>query len=77
MTCGNLVAGEDLNPRPLGYEPNDVRLCYLGWSLLANLTSADVRCEVVSGLGDLPHLTVFRRVRFTDPFTEQPVRGPC
>ena len=58
----------------LGYEPYDVRLCRPASSLLANLTSADVRCEVVSGLGRLPRLTLFRRVRFTDPFTEQPVR---
>jgi len=26
-----LVAGQALNLRPLGYEPNDVRLCGLGW----------------------------------------------
>jgi hypothetical protein len=35
-----LVAGRDLNPRPLGYEPYDARLCRLGRSLVVALTSA-------------------------------------
>jgi hypothetical protein len=36
-----LVAGADLNPRPLGYEPYDVCLYRLASSLVAALTSED------------------------------------
>ena len=43
-----LVAG-DLNPRPLGYEPYDVRLWRLGSSLVTALASAEVRYEVFLG----------------------------
>jgi len=43
-----------LNPRPLGYEPYDVRLRRLGESLVTALAWADVRREVVSGLLRLP-----------------------
>jgi hypothetical protein len=64
-----LVAGRDLNPRPLGYEPYDVRLCRLGLSLVTLLTSVDLLREVFSDLLRLPRLSLSRRVRFTNRFT--------
>jgi hypothetical protein len=59
-----------LNPRPLGYDPYDVRLCRLGRSPVAVLASADSRLVVVPGLLRLPQFTLSRRVRFTNWFTE-------
>ena len=59
-----------MNPRPLGYEPYDVRLRRLGESLVTALAWADVRREVVSGLLRLPYLESSRCVRFTNRFTE-------
>ena len=55
----------------LGYEPNEVRLCRLRWSLAATLTSVDVRYEVFSGLGCLPDLggSGIRGTRETDGVT--------
>ena len=41
LTCTYLVAGRDLNPRPLGYEPYDVRLRPPGLSLAVALTSVN------------------------------------
>ena len=85
-----LVAGEGLNPRPLGYEPYDVRLQRLGESLIIALTSADLRGDVDAVLPCLPRLKLSRCVRFTKRFTEplpglrnpvvpscQAVRHPC
>ena len=54
----------------LGYEPTDVRLRRLGQSLVTALTSADLRREVVPGLLHLCRLSLSRRVRFTNRFTE-------
>ena len=54
----------------LGYEPTDVRLRCLGQSLVTALTSADLRREVVPGLLHLCRLSLSRRVRFTNQFTE-------
>ncbi len=54
----------------LGYEPTDVRLLCLGQSLVTALTSADLRREVVPGLLHLSRLSLSRRVRFTNRFTE-------
>src|SRR5579863_6818317 len=62
--------GRDLNPRPLGYEPYDVRLRRLGSSLVTALTSIDPRREVFPDLLRLPRLGLSRRVRFTNRFTE-------
>jgi hypothetical protein len=59
-----------LNPRPLGYEPYDARLCRLGQSLIIALTSADLRREVDSVLQVSRCLKLSRRVRFTNRFTE-------
>ena len=59
-----------MNPRPLGYEPTDVRLRCLGSSLVTALTSADLRREVVPGLLHLSRLSLSRCVRFTNRFTE-------
>ncbi len=59
-----------MNPRPLGYEPTDVRLRCLGQSLVTTLTSTDLRREVVPGLLHLCRLSLSRCVRFTDRFTE-------
>ena len=53
----------------LGYEHHDGRLCRLGLSLAGVVTSAD-RTDPVSLLRlRLPRLMLFRRVRFTNPFT--------
>jgi hypothetical protein len=70
LTCTYLVAGRDLNPRPLGYDPTDVRLRCLGQSLVTALTSADRRLEVIPGPLYLSRLSLFRCVRFTNRFTE-------
>jgi hypothetical protein len=59
-----------LNPRPLGYEPTDVRLRCLGQSLVTALTSADRRLDVVPGSLYLSRLSLSRCVRFTNRFTE-------
>ena len=56
----------------LGYEHHDTRLSRLGESPVAALASADVRCEVVSGLLRLVRLGLSRRVLRTNPCTNQP-----
>jgi hypothetical protein len=61
-----------LNPRPLGYEPYDVRLPRLGQSPATALASADLRYEVVPGLLRLPRLSPSRRVSCTNACTNQP-----
>ena len=61
-----------MNPRPLGYEPYDVCLCRLKLSLVAALTSADLRYEVFPGLLRLPRLSLSRRVSCTNACTNQP-----
>src|SRR5262249_7788969 len=66
-----LVAGADLNPRPLGYEPYDVCLWRPGQSLAGVVTSADRTDPISPGRLRLPRLKLFRRVRFTNRFTEQ------
>jgi hypothetical protein len=68
-----LVAGRDLNPRPLGYEPYDVRLWRLGPSLAGVVTSADRPGPVSHGRLRLPRLVLSRRVWFTNRFTEQAI----
>ncbi len=65
-----LVAGEDLNLRPLGYEHHDARLCHLGPSLVPALSSANSRREVALGRPRLSRLSLSRRVRFTNWFTK-------
>ena len=62
-----------MNPRPLGYEPYDVRLSRLGPSLDSAVTSADRTDPVSLGRLRLPRLVLSRRVRFTNRFTEQPI----
>jgi hypothetical protein len=62
-----LVAGEDLNLRPLGYEQRDARLCRLGRSLLAALTSGNSRREVASGFPRLPYPGPSRRISCRNP----------
>ena len=54
----------------LGYEPYDVRLCRLGQSPVTALTLAGLLREVAPGLLRLPCLSLSRRVRFTNSFTE-------
>ena len=54
----------------MGYEPYDVRPSGLGQSQVTVLASPDVRRKVVSGLLRLPRLSLSRRVRFTNRFTE-------
>jgi hypothetical protein len=54
----------------LGYEPTDVRLRCLRQSLVTALTSADLVREVVPALLHLCRLSLSRRVRFTNRFTE-------
>src|SRR6476469_7654935 len=66
-----LVAGADLNPRPLGYEPYDVRLWRPGPSLAGAVTSADRIDPISLRRLRLPCLELSRRVRFTNRFTEQ------
>ena len=56
--------------RSLGYEPTDVRLRCPGQSPVTGLTSADRRLEVVRGSLYLSRLSLSRRVRFTNRFTE-------
>jgi hypothetical protein len=68
-----LVAGRDLNPRPLGYEPYDARLWCLGQSLVGVVTSADRTDPVSLRRFRLPCLVLSRRVRFTNRFTEQAI----
>jgi len=46
-----LVAGADLNPRPLGYEPYDARLRRLARSLVTALTSVNGRGASMPNLG--------------------------
>jgi hypothetical protein len=59
------------NPQlSLGYEPYDERLCRLGPSPVATLTSANLRREVVLVRLRLPRLSLSRSVRFTNRFTE-------
>jgi hypothetical protein len=58
-----------LNPRPLGYEPYDVRLSRLALSLVTALTSADERRAFMPGPLRLPRLTLSRRVLCTNPCT--------
>jgi hypothetical protein len=53
----------------LGYEHYDARLCCLGPSPVAMLTSANLWREVVSGRPRLPRLSLSRSVRFTNRFT--------
>ena len=59
-----------MNPRPLGYEHYDVRLCRLAWSLVAALTSADGRQAFIPGLRRLPRLNPSRHVSCTNPVAE-------
>jgi len=59
----------DLNPRPLGYEPHDARLCRLGPSLVTALTSVDSRREVVSSLLRISCLSLSRRIPCTNSCT--------
>jgi hypothetical protein len=65
-----------LNPRPLGYEPYDVCLWCLKQSLIAVLTSADQRHEVVPVLLRLPRLSMSRHVSCTNACTNQPLGLP-
>ena len=68
-----LVAGRDLNPRPLGYEPYDICLRCLGQFLAGAVTSAD-RTDLISVRRlCLPRLVLSRRVRFTSRFTERAI----
>lgn len=61
-----------MNPRPLGYEPYDARLCRLGRSPAGAVTLTDGTDSVALGRLRLPCLARFCRVRFTSRFTEQP-----
>ena len=65
-----LVAGEGFEPRPLGYEPYDVRLCRLEQSLVTALTSINLRREAALGPVRLRRLKLSRRIRFTSPFKD-------
>ena len=65
--------GQDLNLRPLGYERYDVGLWRLGQSLADAVTSADGTKHVPLAPSRLPRLNLFRRVRFTNWFTEQAI----
>ena len=58
-----------MNPRPLGYEPYDVRLWRLASSLVAALTSEDGRWACISVPLRLPRLKPSRRVLCTNPCT--------
>jgi hypothetical protein len=52
---GQRLAGRVIESHTsLGCEHHDVRLCYLGRSLMISSTSADLRREVVFGLLGLP-----------------------
>ena len=68
-----LVAGENLNPRPLGYEPYDACLWRPEQSLAGVVTSADRTAPSRSVGLRLPRLVLSRRVRFTNRFTEQAI----
>src|SRR5262249_40928707 len=61
-----------LNPRPLGYEPYDVRLPCLASSLVAALTSADGQRVFMPGPLRLPRLNPPRRVSCTNACTNPP-----
>ena len=65
--------GRDLNPRPLGYEPYDVRLPHLKPSLAGAVTPADRTDPISLRRLRLPCLELSRRVRFTNRFTEQAI----
>jgi hypothetical protein len=67
-----LVAGADLNPRPLGYEPNDIRLCRFGQSPVTALVPADLLHAVAPGLLRLPCLSLSRHVSCTNACTNRP-----
>jgi|SRR5689334_11534003 len=54
-------------------EPYDGCLCRLGLSLVTLLTSVDLLREVFSDLLRLLRLSLSRRVRFTNRFTEQAI----
>ena len=60
-----LVAGRDLNPRPLGYEPYDIGLCRLRQSLAGAVTSTDRTDPISLCRVRLLRLKLSRRVRFT------------
>ena len=66
-----LVAGRDLNPPPLGYEPYDIGLCRLRQSLAGAVTSTDRTDPISLCRVRLLRLKLSRRVRFTNRFTEQ------
>jgi hypothetical protein len=70
-----LVAGEGLNPRPLGYKHYDVRLCRLASSLVTALTSADGRRAFMPGPLRLPRLNSSRRVLCTNPCTNLVIKS--
>jgi len=59
----------------LGYEQYDARLCRLGWSLMAVLTSADGWRGSTPSLGVFPHLNPSRRSPCTKPIPDLPVLG--
>jgi hypothetical protein len=54
----------------LGYEPYDASRYRLKQSLVSALTSINLRHEVAMGPVRLPRLRLSRRVRFTNPFTD-------
>jgi hypothetical protein len=62
-----------LNPRPLGYEPYDMRLWRPGQSLAGVVNSADKPDPISLGRLRLPRLVLSRCVRFTNRFTEQAI----
>ena len=68
-----LVAGRDLNPPPLGYEPYDIGLCRLRQSLAGAVTSTDRTDPISLCRVHLLRLKLSRRVRFTNRFTEQAI----
>ncbi len=61
--------GRDLNPRPLGYEPHDARLCRLKPSLMTALTSAVLHGGAVSVLRRLLRPSLSRHIPFANPCT--------
>jgi len=69
LTCAYLVAGQDLNLRPLGYETYDNHLRRLTPSPAAVPASINAPTEVSPSPPGLPHVTLSRLVRFTNPFT--------
>ena len=56
-----------MNPRPLGYEPYDVRLCRPASSLVTALASADGRRAFMPDPLRLPRLNSSRRECTTVP----------